>query len=214
MFPQQADLHWCGDCKLYSSDIPPDLSMYDKSYCVKYQRYERSGLNETLQRIRYDTIKAIVSGGKLLDFGCGSGAFVNFANQNGFSARGFDINPYGGFTDIGVLFHKYDVVTFWDVLEHLENPLDVLRGIDARYIFACTPNADLEVQQNITEWHHYYPSEHVHYFNYRSLKKLFLAAGYEPKIQHFKESLIRTNAGPTGILTMGGKYHGKSNEER
>ena len=208
MFHQKWDLHWCPECNLFSSDIPPDLTMYDKSYCVKYQRYERSGINEKLQKGRHATVADLVSGGRLLDFGCGSGAFLQYANSNGFSAEGFDINPHSGFTDLGVLFLHYDAITFWDVLEHLKDPLTVLTGLQASYIFTCTPNAAGLSTEDLLKWHHYYPGEHAHYFNPKSLEVLFNAAGYAVRITHFLESRLRTNAGRHGILTMGGEYIG------
>lgn len=209
MFHQKEDIHWCSSCGLYSSDIPPDTSLYDKSYCVKYQRYERTGFNEKLQEIRHRAVKYYAKNGRLLDFGCGSGAFINYANQNGFVARGFDINPYSGFTDIGVLFGQYDVVTFWDVLEHLQDPLAVILGLKTKFVFACTPNAVFGDIRNIFNWHHYYPGEHVHYFNKKSLEALFKAAGYKVIHQSFDESDVRRSAGSTGILTMGGELYGQ-----
>lgn len=76
-------------------------------------------------------------GGKLLDLGCGSGHFLRAAEQVGFSGCG--IEPAEGFAryaaeKVGVnvihddiykvdLPHNhYDVITAWDVIEHVSDP--------------------------------------------------------------------------------------------
>lgn len=200
----EADIHYCGSCKHYSSDIPPDLTLYDKSYCRKYERYEKSGVNEEVQGIRHKTVFDVIQSGKLLDFGCGSGAFLHYIQLNGYEAKGYDINPHSAYSDISVLFEDYDIVTFWDVLEHLSEPGKIIRGIGAEYVFVCTPNRD-DWAGKITEWHHYYPGEHVHYFTQDSLICLLMEAGYEPVGVHYRESLLRRGGGGRNILTLSAK---------
>lgn len=200
----EADIHYCKKCRHYSSDIPPDLTLYDKSYCRKYERYEKDGVNQEIQGIRHKTVFDIVQGGKLLDFGCGSGAFVHYCELNGFTTTGYDVNPHSPYNDISALFKYYDIVTFWDVLEHLANPIPIIRGLAAEYVFICTPNRD-DWPGNITEWRHYYPGEHVHYFTQSSLAALFKAANYEVVGVHYSESLLRRGGGGRNILTMSAK---------
>ena len=73
-------------------------------------------------------------GARLLDYGCGSGEFLRAALAAGFDARGFDVmaetrdwlasralwadNPAA-----------FEIVTAWDVIEHLENPAELLARI-------------------------------------------------------------------------------------
>jgi 2-polyprenyl-3-methyl-5-hydroxy-6-metoxy-1,4-benzoquinol methylase len=81
---------------------------------------------------------------RLLDVGCSAGRFVALANERGFEAEGTDIQPEAvqqGRAHFGVRLHcgdllaqgfpagSYDVVTMWDVLEHLPDPVAYLREV-------------------------------------------------------------------------------------
>jgi len=123
------DLYIC-DCGLVSSDIKPDKSIYDKSYVLKYQRYEKTDIGKQIQRLRYDTVHKHVEKGTLLDFGCGVGSFVNYCSINGLNASGFDINPYGDYCEPTALMRKYDSVAGTD-----GQTIDITDNRRNRYIF-------------------------------------------------------------------------------
>jgi 2-polyprenyl-3-methyl-5-hydroxy-6-metoxy-1,4-benzoquinol methylase len=82
-----------------------------------------------------------VRGGKLLDIGTGSGAFLAVARDQGWEAHGCEVNRwlcqwvqehYGIRVDEGTLHElnypgqAFDLVTLWDVLEHTPDPRAVL----------------------------------------------------------------------------------------
>ncbi len=92
-------------------------------------------------------------GRRLLDFGCGGGFFVEACGREGFEAFGVDISEpairwaknhqssparYNVVTDIDELRasgrESFDIVTLIDVLEHVPDPVRLLRG--ARRILA------------------------------------------------------------------------------
>lgn len=197
-----ADLWHCEDCSLYSSDIKPDVSLYDKSYVVKYGRYENTKLGQSIQDSRMCFVESWVRDGKLLDFGCGVGSFVR--NCKGFDAAGFDINPFGDYCDVGRLFDNYKIVTFWDCLEHISDPVKVIAGLSPEYIFLCTPCTDDAIGP-LTKWRHYMPGEHIHYFNSKSLRKLFEKCGYEVLEVNYSESRLRLGGGAKNIISIGGR---------
>jgi hypothetical protein len=212
------DLHRCPSCELISSAIGPDLSMYDKSYLTKYARYDRTKQNEAIKALRLGAVKQSVNGaGKdgirsLLDFGCATGSFLDAVKLfcPDCEARGYDPNPYGEHTDLSVLFGHYDVVTMWDVVEHLPNPVPVLRNLNTMAVCLCTPNTDdfhLGLE-HLPEWRHYYPGEHVHYYNKTSLAALLECCGYKVSYTSYKESKVRDSGGSGNIITMGGVRHG------
>jgi 2-polyprenyl-3-methyl-5-hydroxy-6-metoxy-1,4-benzoquinol methylase len=72
----------------------------------------------------------------LLDVGCGGGTFLDVCNENGWQVEGVDPSPkasnasnikihQGDFNQIN-FDTKFDVVSFWGVLEHLSDPIAAL----------------------------------------------------------------------------------------
>lgn len=140
------------------------------------------------------------SGSKLLDIGCGSGALVEAAEADGFSAKGVDSNKcvvdacrangldiynipineiHKNFTD------KQDVVVLSAVLEHLPDPCDTLREISK----ILTPNGYLLISQadytgmlpRLSPWFWYgwQPEEHYWHFSSESIATLVCRAGFK-----------------------------------
>jgi 2-polyprenyl-3-methyl-5-hydroxy-6-metoxy-1,4-benzoquinol methylase len=76
------------------------------------------------------------NGGSLLDVGCGSGSFVDVAAVRGWRAVGIDPAARSGRTTSGAEIvngtldglsgQQFDVVSLWDVIEHVEEPLALL----------------------------------------------------------------------------------------
>jgi len=116
---------------------------------------------------------------------------------------GFDINPYTQFCDVTALFGKYEVVTFWDSIEHLKTPHTIIQALSPEYLFVCTPSTD--DSEHITKWRHYMPVEHCHYFNEQSLVALIKACGYEILEVNYNESGPRDGGGDKNILTIAAK---------
>ena len=66
-----ADLRLCKNCGLVSSAIEADLTLYDKSYLRKYQRYETTDIGVAINALRADMISDHHKyGDSILDFGC------------------------------------------------------------------------------------------------------------------------------------------------
>ncbi len=154
-------IYECLICKTgYSYHVPKNLSeIYDmdseiddkiKSHKKRSKYFLKKFGNE---RIKF--IKNFKKRGNLLDFGCGTGEFVNFA-QKYFNVNAFDFsNKLSKFveekyniktySELNKINKKFDVITLYDVLEHVENPMQLLGKI--RYllkknglIFIYSPN--------------------------------------------------------------------------
>ncbi len=80
--------------------------------------------------------------GEFFEIGCGMGYFLEFARRNGYSVSGIEYAELGvrtcqtkfgldvqrgSFEDLSVQPQRYDVMFMGDVLEHLVQPLDMLR---------------------------------------------------------------------------------------
>lgn len=201
------DLHLCNECGLISSEMKSDPFIYGKYYMIHYERYEKSEIGRKIQELRHDLIvrhiKPII-GSKILDFGCGVGNFVRYCNRNSIETYGFDINPYLDFWDIAVLLKDYDAMTFWDSLEHLANPREIIKGLGFRYVFISTPCVDdfAGDKKELPTWRHYRPQEHIHYFGEESLKSLLTSCDYKVIEWNYKESSYRKGGGTKNILSV------------
>lgn len=199
------DLFICDHCELVSSNISPDVSIYDRSYEIKYSRYGTTKIGVLIEEFRYQMVKRHVNNGNILDFGCGVGSFLNkFVLDPQFTITGFDINPYTQFCDVSKLFGDYDIVTFWDTLEHVHDPIRIIKGLTPEYIFACTPSID-DWGHDLTEWRHYMPVEHCRYFCENSLENFLAHCGYCILEVSYGESKFRNGGGDKNILTVAAK---------
>ncbi len=147
----------------------------------------------------------------LLDVGCGTGGFLRFASPFVGDYCGFDhslaqvtyakqnprfhsriyralsVNEFREQSNIS----RVDLVTLWDVLEHVHDPESFRRGIKeltskGGLVFASVPNAlftrvkiavwrvlSIECSEKIVPW------EHVFYYSHRGLRSLFQRSGLE-----------------------------------
>jgi SAM-dependent methyltransferase len=118
-------------------------------YARKYSRFLTGGYAEGRQR-RYgvvlDAFAPLFSDGagrRLLDYGCGAGAFLELAHRRGFDGYGVDLSPDsvevarsrpgGANTYVGnpraipeLAQGDFDVITMWSVLAHLPRPTEDL----------------------------------------------------------------------------------------
>ena len=106
-----------------------------------------------------------ICGVTLLDIGCGTGAFLSHASKLGYLPCGIDFDEIAlrvakeryklqelhsiNVSDLKVLFpsRKFNVVTFFEVLEHVEDPIEFMRQVkevvaDSGLIALSLPNRD------------------------------------------------------------------------
>jgi SAM-dependent methyltransferase len=127
----------------------------------------------------------------LLDYGCGvNGLFVRYLQQQGFpNCYGYD--PYAppeGFGNPDGLKQKtFDYIILQDVIEHLEDPIELLRQLDSYlasggYILIGTPNSDrLDLDKpNISDFYNgIHAPYHLHLYTRTSLELLGRDQGWE-----------------------------------
>ncbi|MCC7261237.1 MAG: class I SAM-dependent methyltransferase [Candidatus Latescibacteria bacterium] len=88
-------------------------------------------------------IEALVPPGRLLDIGCGYGQFLLACRQRGWQVAGVELGGpacvraraqglevfHGTLTQAGYAENSFDVVTLWNVLDHLVDPLGEVRQV-------------------------------------------------------------------------------------
>lgn len=175
---------YCKNCNtLLTPSIDPNI--YGLDYFLRYIKYNRSELNAKIQTIRWDTVQRHHLGGKLLDIGCAVGSFIKESPKK-YVSEGYDINPFcldhcrsKGMSVHSELpkDHRYDVITMFDVLEHIPNLEDFIQQIYSMLklngIWVVTvPNFHHGRLENIKTWTHYKPQEHVYYLSGDSIRAI------------------------------------------
>ncbi len=184
--------------KLYSRDYFQNKN----SSTFGYQNYlEDQKKIKTTFRKRLKEIEKIKSPGKLLDVGCALGFFMETASENGWQVEGVEISKFaadyikknpnfttfiGDFQKIDLKTKQYDLITLWDVIEHLTNPADVFKKIhtllkEDGLIVITTPDVG-SFPAKITKhrWVGYKLSdEHLTYFSYQTLERILDLAGFK-----------------------------------
>ncbi len=150
-------------------------------------------------RRRLKTIRKIgPQKGKLLDIGCATGIFLK-ATKSFYDGTGLDISQYA--TDFAVqnlgvkaycgsIFDTYfearsfDVITMWDVIEHVTDPNKYIQKTSkiirpGGLLVLSTGNIDsLMFKAQGKKWHLLIPPMHLFYFNPNSIKRLLAQNGF------------------------------------
>lgn len=176
-------------------------AIYDEKYHKRFLERANTDLGRKIYAARWAMIHRHAPGNlHLLDYGCASGAFHQSA-PNGYLCDGFDVNPHCGFPASVIATKQFDILTMWDVIEHLHEPLQVIKQICPRFLFLSTPNLEC-VTEPVRNWRHYRPAEHLYYFDRHSLKELLEYAGYEVVEVNYEEGELRDPDHPLAIISM------------
>lgn len=186
----------CERCGLgHTTPQPEDLKPYygstyhggrhgfTASYCVR-------------RRLRLTTAAAGEGGrkGRLLDVGCGDGAFLLGARARGWSVTGTEINPAparAAGLDVRETIEEtrahapFDCITLWHSLEHMRDPLAALKSLakllaPGGRLLVAVPNAEgLQARVFGAGWFHLDVPRHLYHFGAASLEHLLAAAGFD-----------------------------------
>ena len=197
----------CDDCYVYCIFPAPDdatlLSYYDSEY------YGTSSLKfagpvaravAVFQRERSKRVDRVVDqGGRILDIGCGNGGFIKEMKKRGYDVEGTELTEASASRvskEANILIHigdplslelserSYDAVTLWHVIEHVRNPLELLRKVnfllkDTGVLFLSLPNHNSwQAKAFGKAWFHLDPPRHLFGFGNMSLIRLLENCGF------------------------------------
>jgi 2-polyprenyl-3-methyl-5-hydroxy-6-metoxy-1,4-benzoquinol methylase len=156
--------------------------------------------------LRYDLIKKYAKSGSLFDLGVGWGHFLLAGQQLGYDVYGIEISeqPYLyskndlklpvdhiNFFDMPET-RKFDIVTMWDVLEHIDEADKVIEKCSritkkGGHIFIQVPQIDSYIAKKYKENWKMMGLDHVNYFSKKTITLLLEKNGY--KVKTIKSSI-------------------------
>ncbi len=194
--PKQKDLDKLYEEQFYSEEKPDyfkyveeDLEWWNETYKSYYKMFEKYILNKHR---------------RLLEIGSGPGYFLKCGKELGWDVLGVEPSKqaYKYSTKLGVSVinqffseesvgnnNKFDVVFMMNVLEHLPNPISLIKTaknlLDKNGIICIISPNDYNPFQNILRKNLDYepwwvvPKHHINYFNFHSIKDLLERLGFE-----------------------------------
>ena len=205
----QYHFYRCGACGLlFVWPLPGDnLDLYSEDYFAGAEAgfgYVDYDQDKAAMASTFEAYLALLASGRpgrgaLLDVGAATGFFLELARADGWNSRGIEPSHYasriakkkGLAVDCGVVEEltlpdaSFDVVTMWDVIEHLPDPRRSLAAV----FRLLHPNGTLAVNTPDSgsllarvlglRWHLVVPPEHLVLFSQKSLRLLLEEAGFE-----------------------------------
>ena len=186
-----------------------------------------------------DKLESLLAPGRLLDVGCGSGSFLALAQARGWEPNGVEMSPglsaacerklgikvsTGRFEDVDLLAGSFDVVTMWDVIEHVIDPGFCIRKVKqllrpGGVAVFCTPDEESMLARTglalyrLTRSRYRYPAfalhppYHTYFFSRKGFVGLLEHSGLTVTTCYsqeafFEHSHLASRAQKTGIAVI------------
>ena len=139
-------------------------------------------------RKRVSVAQSVSPTGRSLDFGAGNGAFARAMQAAGFESVGLEPFSLGTPTtaprltllraplaDAAPSLGQFDVITMWHVLEHLDNPVDVLHQLadhltpTGAFVISVPNEGSWQRRVFRRSWFHLDPPRHLIHFDLQTL---------------------------------------------
>ncbi|MEO5500056.1 MAG: class I SAM-dependent methyltransferase [Ginsengibacter sp.] len=200
----------CGNCSLrFTQNAPSEENI--KPYYQSENYISHSNTNKGLINKLYHSVKKItlnkkrkiimnatgLSTGKILDYGAGTGAFLNTMRQAGWQVSGVEPDQHAR-KNASELYHlnlleqdalqsfassSFDVITMWHVLEHvhqLNETVSQLKNLltpNGKLIIAVPNYTSYDADHYKEFWAAYDVPRHLYHFSPASMKKLLADHG-------------------------------------
>jgi 2-polyprenyl-3-methyl-5-hydroxy-6-metoxy-1,4-benzoquinol methylase len=205
------------------------LDVYDEGYWKSNNPKERGYADykkeaalylKTFERRMRLVGRWLRPGARILDVGCAAGYFLRVAQTRGHDVHGVELSQaiaveavshlgadrvHIGTLDDAVRAMDYrpesfDLITMWDVIEHIPEPQPVVRRIrellkpDGRFLLETQNVASRWARLLGRRWHHYKHDEHLYHFDPATIRRILgdcgfavehLGAGYAGKYVSF-----------------------------
>lgn len=190
-------IYKCGSCGLGETEDKslPDYTDYhrDSTYLKESAQFRNIFVK------RWQIVNKFVSSGKILEIGSSVGTLLSIFKDSGWQVLGIEPSARAAkeavkreiptkvetFEKIDLKEGEYDVTVFNHVLEHVDNPKQVLEKAfkvlkRGGIVLVDVPNfGGIRSKLEKTNWGYLYPNEHKWHFTKESLSRLMLQSGFE-----------------------------------
>jgi SAM-dependent methyltransferase len=197
---QQYTLMRCPSCSLVWQSHPPTPEDMHLHYTDAYHQLIAVGGQNSPQRwgFRRAALAQCKQSGALLDLGCSAGSFLEFMRSESWKLYGIEMSvecartaerTSGAHVFVGDVLEapfrpeSFDVITCFDVLEHLYDPRRVMAKVGewlkpGGIFYVLVPNIDsAEARVFGTYWHGLELPRHLFHYSPASLRNLAKTAG-------------------------------------
>jgi 2-polyprenyl-3-methyl-5-hydroxy-6-metoxy-1,4-benzoquinol methylase len=204
------ELARCASCELVFVANPPrseqlsSFYSFDHGYQAHFAGAQSDARAESTARRHLGDLHRHKHAGRVLDVGCSAGIFLKAARAAGWEVCGVELSEdtasiarqrFGLDVRRGALSENtfapasFDAVTLWDVVEHLPDPVPVLRIArailkDDGVLMIETPNVEglfprlsYRAASDGRYWRHPEPPAHLFQFSKKTLRRALQAAG-------------------------------------
>ena len=202
-FPKSGvDIYTCPTCGCIMADLDFTHEQYESAnyYTMAFKtKAEIEGEWGFRWRYILSALKRHTAATKLLDVGAGNGYFVHLARtEYGLDAEGLEISAaevdYARATfdielrrgDLASVTDRYDILTSFNVLEHVKHPTELLKGMSDRLeaggiLLVTTPNPDCIHRRlrGLHKWSMVCPPHHINLFTKAALSGMLAREGFE-----------------------------------
>ncbi len=223
LYPNLPKVFRCAACGAVFLHPQPGLAMLREHYGEKYftsrvsvevgyDHYvqDEANIKKSFER-RFRVIERYCGGsGKLLDVGCAAGFFLAVARDHGWDARGVEISDFAasyakrsGFDVFKGALEEYpgtpgtfDLVTLWDVIEHLRDPKAALQKIRSLlkpggHVVLTTPAIDSWTHRIFRDkWMGFKDVEHLFFFSRKTMTELLRQCGFRVSSVKFEGKYV------------------------
>jgi len=193
---------------LHQTEKTGEIPVYDKSY--SQERYDKYPHTDKMSELRYYLVSTLFDFKSVLDFGYGNGSFLKHCHKMQKQCFGYDISDYPLAEGIekakSPTDSEYDLITFFDSLEHIEGEdiVGFLKSLRCRHIFVSLPWFHNLGEDWFLGWKHRRENEHFHHLSAGGLCSCLETAGFTPIYVGNPEDQIRTSKQPyPNILSVG-----------
>jgi 2-polyprenyl-3-methyl-5-hydroxy-6-metoxy-1,4-benzoquinol methylase len=178
----------CSSCLSIHARDEVDLAHYYADY--PFHKLGNKDTDWMLRAMYRNQLSRLTGAGftkdqSLLDYGCGSGMYLRFLRDEGYSdLAGYD-EYSDNYADKSVLDRTYDCVMTQDLIEHVPEPLEIVKTLHALaspggLIAIGTPNAEaIDLDHPEARVHTLHQPYHRHILSKRALQTLGSDLGWK-----------------------------------